>query len=192
MSEQIWYLYQNGQQLGPFEKAQVVQLHSSKMIAQDAYVFKVGWKEWRPIEEIAAELGIGSGQAMNTSSEALDRRRATAPRATVTGSVIVHNNGQLTIGKGVNISASGMFVESADRIFTVGERLKVTVRCNGLKSPFNAVAEVIRFNGEPPYPVGYGFRFEGLTTEVQTEIQRLVDDQRGTGTGNNVIQAFRS
>lgn len=177
MSEQIWYLYQNGQQVGPFDQAQLTQLYTTKMIAQDGYLFKVGWKEWRPLEEVLSELGLEAPEEA-LSDDNLQKRRQSAPRATVSGSVIVHNNGQLTIGKGVNISASGMFVETSERQFTVGEKLKLTVRCDGLKKPFNVTAEVIRFNTQPPYPTGYGFRFEGISEAVKSEIDRLVMEQQ--------------
>lgn len=176
MNEQIWYLYQNGQQMGPFDKAQLVQLHNSKMIAQDAYVFKVGWKEWRPVEEVYEELGLAP--AAPKDNKVLQKRRAAAPRASISGSVIVHNDVQLALGHGVNISSTGIFIETKDQIFTVGEKLKLTVRCAGLRKPFNVTAEVIRFNAQGPYPTGYGLRFESLGENVQNEIERLVRDQQ--------------
>lgn len=178
MSEQVWYLYQNGQQVGPFDKQQLIQLHSTKMIAQDSYLFKVGWKEWRPLEDVTAELGLEASKDTPMKEDVLKQRRLAAPRATISGSVIVHNNGQLTIGKGVNISATGMFVETGDSMFTTGEKLKVTVRCPGLSKPFNVTAEVMRFNNQAPYPTGYGFRFEGLSESVRAEIERVVREQQ--------------
>ena len=57
MSEQVWYIYQQNQQLGPFGSEQLKQLVDNKMIAQDAYFFKVGWKDWRPVEDCLDEIG---------------------------------------------------------------------------------------------------------------------------------------
>ena len=45
-----WYIYQSGQQMGPFSNAQVQQLLNVKMIAQDASIFKEGWEDWRSIQ----------------------------------------------------------------------------------------------------------------------------------------------
>jgi hypothetical protein len=174
MSEQVWYVYQNGQQLGPFATPQISQLINTKMIAQDAYLFKVGWKDWRPVEDTFEELGISGGKAGGS-----DNRRMGAPRATIQGRVIVHNNGQLVIGAGVNISATGIFVETQDQIFTVGEKLKLSVRADGLTRPFNVVAQVIRFNSDPRMPVGYGLRFENLDQVVGREIEELVHARNG-------------
>ena len=58
MDDRIWYIYQNSQQMGPFDPEQVKQLSSNSMISREAYLFKVGWKDWRPIEECAEEIGL--------------------------------------------------------------------------------------------------------------------------------------
>lgn len=171
MSDLAWYVYQNTQQLGPFSSEQITQMFHTKMIAQDAYLFKIGWKDWRPLEDCSEELGFIGLQAATVT------RRVGAPRASIQGRVIVHNNGQLVIGSGVNISATGIFVETSDQIFTVGEKLKLSVRCDGVARPFNAIAQVIRFNTDPRYPMGYGLRFETLDNGIVTEIRDLVDDQ---------------
>ncbi|MBQ48690.1 MAG: hypothetical protein CMP10_14920 [Zetaproteobacteria bacterium] len=172
MSEQVWYLYQNGQQIGPFDSGQLNQLYSTKMIAQDGYIFKVGWKDWRPFEDCCEELGLSpEGGA---SGADVEQKRQGRPRASVSGRVIVHNDGQLSIGNGVNISDTGMFVETKEQIFSIGEQLKVSIRCDGLTKAFNVLAEVVRFNNDARYPIGYGFRFLNLETQAQKEIQNLV------------------
>lgn len=177
MSEQqIWFVYQNSQQLGPFAGQQIRQMIDSKIIAQEAYLFKVGWKDWRPIEETYDEIGLGY-QSTPAPQKSLDERRSTAPRATIAGRVVVHNSGQLVIGTGVNISSTGIFVETNDKIFTVGERLKLSVRADIFARPFNVVAQVVRFNADGKMPMGYGLRFEDLDEAVAKEIQQAVDAQ---------------
>lgn len=171
MSDLVWYVYQTSQQLGPFTSEQITQMFHTKMIATDAYLFKVGWKDWRPLEDSSEELGIMGLQTASVT------RRVAAPRASINGRVIVHNNGQLVIGSGVNISTTGIFVETSDQIFTVGERLKMSVRCEGIGRPFNATAQVIRYNTDPRYPVGYGLKFENLEASIGQEIRRIVDEQ---------------
>jgi hypothetical protein len=173
-NEQIWYVYQNSQQLGPFAGQQVKQLLDNKMIPQDAYLFKVGWKDWRPVEDAFEELGVEQATPAAAKS---DERRATAPRATINGRVVVHNNGQLVIGGGVNISSTGIFVETKDQIFTVGERLKISVRADAFGKPFNVTAQVVRYNSDPRFPIGYGLRFEELDEAVAKDIQDAVDAQ---------------
>ncbi len=188
MSEQVWYLYQNGQQVGPFETQQVSQLFLNNMIAKDGYIFKVGWKDWRPIEEGYEALGIPNpnAQAQEPVSQEeykkqAEKRLEGAPRASINGRVVVHNNGQLTIGQGVNISVGGVFVETSDQIFTIGEALKLSVRCDGLPKAFNAEAAVIRYSIDSRFPVGYGLRFTKIESSAQASIQQLVDDANRRG-----------
>lgn len=172
MSEQVWYVYQGGQQIGPFTSEQLNQMHTSKMVALDAYLFKTGWKDWRPLEECIEEAGLNGKNARAT-----EQRKLGTPRATIQGRVVVHNNGQLVIGAGVNISATGIFVETRDQIFNMGEKLKISVRAEGLTRPFNVVAKVIRYNTDTRFPIGYGLQFEGLEDSVRNDVQGLVDRQ---------------
>lgn len=185
MSEQVWYLYQNGQQVGPYDTEQVSQLYTTNMIAKDGYIFKIGWKDWRPIEEGFEALGLNNpGKTQMTTEEydkQLEKRREAAPRASINGRVVVHNNGQLAIGQGVNISVNGIFVETPDQIFTVGETLKLSVRCDGMNKAFNAEAQVIRHNSDVKYPLGYGLKFSKIDAEIQNKIQELVNAANSRG-----------
>ncbi|MFK7825118.1 MAG: PilZ domain-containing protein [Oligoflexales bacterium] len=170
MSEQVWYIYQQSQQQGPFDHPKIMQMLGTNMISQDAYLFKVGWKDWLPLEDCHGQLGTTPSGNADTIV-----REARAPRATIKGRIIVHNNGQLVIGAGVNISSSGMFVETPDPIFEVGETLKVTCRIDGFLQAFNASAQVMRFNQDRKFPVGYGLKFVALDKKVESEIQGLID-----------------
>ncbi|MCX6129389.1 MAG: PilZ domain-containing protein [Proteobacteria bacterium] len=185
MSEQVWYLHQNGQQVGPFETQQVTQLFLTNMIAKDGYIFKVGWKDWRPIEEGYEVLGLQNPTQSQLSPEEqkqqTENRLLGAPRASIVGRVVVHNNGQLTIGQGVNISEGGVFVETSDQIFTIGETLRLSIRCDGLPKAFNAEAAVIRFNNDPKMPVGYGLKYIKIDGEAQASIRQLVEDANRRG-----------
>ena len=173
MNDMSWYVYQQGQQLGPFGVEQVKQMIHTQMIAQDAFLFKVGWKDWRPVEEAIEEMGMHAPP----KSALGPQKRVGAPRATIQGRVVVHNNGQLAIGQGVNISSSGIFVETAEQIFNVGEKLKISVRCEGMSKAFNVIAQVIRFNTDNRSAIGYGLKFENLDPNIEREVQRLVNEQ---------------
>ncbi len=91
--------------------------------------------------------------------------------------MIVHNNGQLVIGVGVNISTTGIFVETRDEIFKLEEKLKLSVRVDGIKRPFNVIARVIRYNSDVRFPSGYGLKFENLDPKIKDEIEGLVKVQ---------------
>lgn len=170
MNDQIWYVYQNNQQLGPFATAQITQMLDTKVVVKEAYLFKVGWKDWRPVEDCYEELAM----KRDNIPLATEERRSAAPRASIAGRIVVHNNGQIVIGQGVNISSTGIFVETKDQIFRVGEKLKLSVRVDGMIKAFNATALVIRFNGDPQYQTGFGLKFEEVDPEIVSEIEKFV------------------
>jgi len=182
MSDQTWYVYQNGQQIGPFAIDQIQQMYATKMLATDAYLFRAGWKDWRPLDECYEDIEVPRPESASPPSE---KKRKGAPRASVGGRVIVHNNGQLVIGTGVNISMTGIFVETTDHIFTVGEKLKLTVKCDGLTHPFNVVAGVIRYNSDSRMPLGYGLMFESLDPLIREDIKGLVADANSNDEKND-------
>ena len=72
-----------------------------------------------------------------------------------------------------------------DQLFTVGEKLKLSVRAEAFSKPFNVVAQVVRYNSDPRFPVGYGLRFEDLDQAVASEIQAAVDQQNKKGTSSH-------
>lgn len=176
MSDLIWYVYKDSKQLGPFHADRVKEMLDEKVIPQEAYLFKVGWKDWLPLEDALEDLGYRSETSNHKSNDIVERRKE-APRATVKGRVIVHNNGQLTIGEGVNISATGIFVETKDDIFKIGEKLKLTVKIDSFKKPFNVSAKVMRQNRDDRFAVGYGLMFEKLDLGIEKEIQAELNHQ---------------
>jgi hypothetical protein len=171
MESPSWYVYQNSQQLGPFAKDVLMQMLETQMVREDAYLFCVGWRDWRPLEDCKAELyGLPHPPAM-------PERRASAPRATVAGRIIVHNNGHLVIGVGVNISASGIFIETRDQLFQLGEVIKLSCRCDEIEKPFNATAEVIRYSADIRMPIGYGLKFNKIPEAIVKRINELVQEK---------------
>ena len=173
-SDSVWYLYQNNQQVGPFDTQQITQLLTNKMISHDSYIFKAGWKDWRVLAEGYKDLGIPLPAEF--ASKPSDKR-GNAPRAGVSGRVVVLSEEQASFGRGVNISTTGMFVETSDQLFSVGQSLKVSVRCDGLDKAFNAEAQVVRYNSDPSHPIGYGFQFTSIESANVAAIQKLVDQE---------------
>lgn len=170
MKNEAWYVYQNGQQNGPMEKEEVASMLASGQVASDAFLFKGGWKDWKPLAECASEFAAATMPPPPPTSDTDER----PPRATISGQIIVHNNGDLIIGSGVNISSSGIFVETSEKLFSVGEIIKLTCRVEGLSKPFNAQARVVRFHKEGAELPGYGVQFEDIETGVAAEIDLLI------------------
>ncbi len=170
MTQPIWYIYQNEQQLGPFTDAQVVQLHSNKMVAESAYIFKSGWEEWKPIEDGLKLLGVESIE--NANSHEGDERREHR-RASISGRIIVHNRGDVTYADGINISENGLFFETQNEVFKMGEEVKVTIQVREFTRPYNARGVVTRHSSDPEWLIGYGIKFESLDPRLRDEIKLL-------------------
>lgn len=170
-TDSVWYLYQNNQQVGPFDTQQITQLLTNKMISQDSYIFKAGWKDWRVLASGYEELGLELPAEFKAKPS---DKREKAPRAGVSGRIVVHSGDQVSFGKGVNISSSGLFVETTEQVFSVGQKLKISVRCEGLEKAFNAEAQIVRYNSDPKFPIGYGFQFTEIDNEDLAAIKALV------------------
>ena len=189
MSEFHWYVYQSGQQMGPFSDAQVRQLLTIKMIAHDAFIFKDGWEDWRSIAEVFSSRGEGAASTPTQPPSPAPSKGKAPPqqqnenqqrmaRVGIRGKVIAHNNGRVVISGGINISASGIFVatevENTAPGFQVGEQIKLTIKADDLSYPFNVVAEMMRFNTDSSnHPTGYGMKFIDLPAEIKADIERL-------------------
>lgn len=175
MEDKHWYCFQNKAQLGPFSTVTIIEMYHNKIITQESYLFKVGWKDWRPLEDCLKELELSTNSQQKPSSpEKIIERRKNAPRATVGGQIIVHNNSQLIKGKAANISSTGLFIETSEAIFNIGEKIKLTCKVDGLSKPFNAVAMVMRFSVHQAYPQGYGMMFEKLDPKIAKQIEGLI------------------
>ena len=125
MTLNTWYIYQNNQQLGPFDQSQIQQLLATKMIAHESHIFKAGWVEWRLVKDCIEEIH-GTGQfEVEENSQTGAQVKQTARRVSFGGRVIAHNQKSCVQGNAVNISASGLFVQANEPIFNVGEQLKV-------------------------------------------------------------------
>ncbi|MDD9952467.1 MAG: PilZ domain-containing protein [Zetaproteobacteria bacterium] len=194
--EKTWFVYQNQQQSGPFHSSTIIEKIQSGEFTSFVYLYKAGWKDWQPLNECLVELGIqpttpppppSAGVAASNPvgiEEVSTNTNERSPRATVAGQVIVHNNNELMIGSGVNISASGLFVETTKLLFEVGDKLKVTCKvAGGQIRPFQAEAEVMRYNNSEP--MGYGLRFIHLDEEICHQIQNLIDQANAILSNSN-------
>lgn len=59
----------------------------------------------------------------------------------------------------VNISESGSFIETQAQLFELGEKIAVNIQPAGYPRAFDVIAQVVRFNNDPQYPLGYGLKF---------------------------------
>ena len=124
--ERIWYVHQEKKQSGPFTSEEVSQMVNEDKILHDAFLFKAGWRDWEPLEGCLKELKLDPSVHKQLEQEKPPERRRNGPRASVSGQIIVHDNEKISVAEGVNISVSGIFFETQEKHFKVGETLKLT------------------------------------------------------------------
>ncbi|MFK7871641.1 MAG: PilZ domain-containing protein [Oligoflexales bacterium] len=174
-NEETWYVYHQNNQLGPFGPKHIIQLLDHSIISLDAWVFRGGWKEWKPLKDHHSEVLAAATQAPEVP---ITEQPPAAPRTIIDGRVIFHNQGDIAFGKGVNISTSGIFIEAFEKPFDHGEHLRLTCQVNGFLKSFNAQACVIRFNDDPRFPKGYGLQFENIDHQVLQQIEMLLQKEQ--------------
>lgn len=189
MSKREWYIHQNNQQAGPFDLAALKQWIQNHGTNPQTLIFRAGWTQWRPHSECLSELsqptplaeeeaGLLSLQQDKSHSEIsqlepLKQKRA--PRNSVQGQIIVHNNDNLIFAQSVNISVEGLFIKTDKPIFNIGEILKVTCRIKAIGTPFNAEAQVVRRANKLTEPSGYGLFFTSLAPHISQRIHALLE-----------------
>lgn len=175
MGEKIWYTYDQSKQEGPFDLEEITTFLSQKKFSEGAFLFKAGWKDWKPLKECLSELLPPPPVTPPVPQMPKTRQHQQRDdRGTISGKIIIHNNGQLLFGSGVNISTSGIFVETKERLFSVGETLKLTCRIDAISTPFNVCAVVKRFNEDEQYPIGYGLQFVDLDQNIKQDLSAAI------------------
>jgi len=166
MSDQkIWYIFQNEQQ-GPFSLQELRSMQSNNRLSADTLIFKDGWDDWQAYKDCSKDL-----QDNQTSlPHAQDRSGA---RFCIQAKVIVHNNRKLVLAKGVNLSRTGVFIDTKEWLFDVGDNLKMTVKAKNDCPAFQVHVRVIRFNKDPNFPMGFGFQFINLEEGLKNQIDQL-------------------
>jgi hypothetical protein len=87
-------------------------------------------------------------------------RRPSARRLPFHAKVLIHKNDRYVKGRAVNISKSGIFVESLLPIFKKEETVNLSIRSDSGER-YNVIAKVTRFNAGPYGRKGYGLQFVG-------------------------------
>lgn len=169
--EPKWYIHSNFIESGPFSKEDVIEIIESNKLANDSYVFREDWKRWAPIIETKEFSKYFSNQKLqNNSTEKIDRHE----RVTVKARVEIFREKHLVLTNTVDISKSGIFIETDRNILKQGEIVRLICRFNNSNDVVEAKAEVMRYIDQPTKVHGYGLRFSEIDTSVLNVIDRLV------------------
>jgi hypothetical protein len=111
----------------------------------------------------SAHPGYSSTSSTSSNATALHNigraRTRAASRYPFQGRVIIQKNNRYIKGHATNLSRTGMFVASGTRVFADNERVRVFIKDEQSDKSYNVIAKVVRFNGNPRFPQGYGLKF---------------------------------
>lgn len=161
MANKEWFVFQDEAQQGPYTLSELRSLCEEGRLSDSAFLFQIGWKNWREISGLADELRL-------KPADSGGEKRAQPPRASIRGRIFVHNKLELCLSEGVNISSTGIFVETRQHLFKPGEELILTCKIVGLGEPFHVQGLVMRYSENPR---GYGIKFLKLKRELSQRIE---------------------
>src|SRR5690606_34491233 len=79
-----------------------------------------------------------------------------AKRLPFKAKAVLHKNDRYVKGTVLNVSKTGIFIESEREIFKENETVRLYNKPQGLKKQYSVIATVTRYNNDPRYPRGYG------------------------------------
>jgi hypothetical protein len=86
-------------------------------------------------------------------------RRTRAPRIAFPGKVLMVKNDRYLKGRSVNISNTGIFVETFEKVFEEQELVRLIIKPDGPRKTFKLIARVVRYNSYLNQLRGYGLEF---------------------------------
>ena len=86
-------------------------------------------------------------------------QRGRAKRVRFDARVLMVKNQRYLKGAVLNISRTGLFVVTHERVFQENEAIRVVIRPKGSSRSYKIVARVVRFEARLGCPHGYGLRF---------------------------------
>lgn len=170
MAENVWYYFDGEAQVGPVSEEKLRALVVSGQVTPEYYVFRNGFDDWKLLSEVSELAAL---------APRISGRRPVAERAPITEVVIAHNGRHIASGVLRNISVSGVFFETSDRSFQVGDDLKLTLtQGQELGKPIHLRCRVARYSANNKPAVGYGLEILDLTEEIQQRIYEYIQRRK--------------
>ena len=166
MSKYKWRILHNEKESEPMDQEKILDMITKDMISQDALLIKDSWKEWKSLKDCKTYF-VKEGK--------LQEKRIN-PRVSIPGRVIIYkkNGEKILFGTGINISASGLFIETKKDELNIGDEIKVVCKIDHYIPAFNTLAKVVRHNKNPNHHIGYGLEFKEINSFIQEKIKEVV------------------
>lgn len=174
VSDRIWFYYASEKQVGPMSESELRGFIAKGDVADIDYVYREGFPDWKLLKDVP-ELRR-PGQVASMPPPAPPERRAKSIRVPINELVVAHNDVHVASGHLKNISATGVFLETKDNVFSVNDEVKLTLKeGKGLGKPMHLKGVVVRHAAEGGGGVkGYGLELRGLDEAARSRIAEYI------------------
>lgn len=174
-SNRIWFYYAKEKQVGPISESELRGVIASSELSDLDYIYREGFADWKHLKDVPEFKKANVTVAK--PPPALPERRVNSPmRAPINEQVVAHNDVHVASGHIKNISATGVFLETADNVFSLNDEVKLTLKeGKGLGKPMHLKGVVVRHTTEGKGGVkGYGLELRGLDESARTRIAEYI------------------
>ena len=138
-----WFVLKGQSQFGPFTQHEMVRLMQEKSLFEFDFIWNSSMKDWKRLVEVEefSKENIQSLLKNKTTKDSFFSRQY--ERTPFEGRVIVHNQNEMWVASGKEISQGGMGLYIADSMIVPGQVLNFHVKGHGDQETFNVKGEVV-------------------------------------------------
>lgn len=178
-----WFLFQNDSQTGPFSMSEVKGMLQVSRADEETYAWKDGMGDWEKLGHLtvfAASIPKSKKTPQAPGAGSSEKRKH--ERRPLIAKVLIAEGGKLIVGMCRDISIGGMQVMTEYLPEKAGAKLKLNVSPTDVSKPtfqpFVAEGIAVRIMDDRR---GFSFRFENLSADARTVIERIVNYSRQAG-----------
>jgi hypothetical protein len=209
-TDRPWFLHYAGAQFGPYSVEEIARLVRIGRIRGRAYAWRDGMPTWERLEKVEglrsilaldeadlagavapalvaseAEQNDAPAVSMSRTQSEVHAEQRQFPRRPLVARIVMTeaDTGEVALGLCRDVSVGGMQILTEHRPAGAGSRIRINVSPSGGEtSPtipaFVAEGEVVRLLEEGR---GFSFRFENLSAEAKSSIEKFVTLSEGSG-----------
>jgi hypothetical protein len=136
-----------------------------KEVKESDYVFRAGFENWQLLSQtpqLMDKLKLAKVPPVPPHQDQGKDKRA-ALRGDINEGVVAHNGAKIASGVLRDISTGGVFLETKQKIFQIGEVIKLIVKeGKNIGKPIYFSCEVVRVDGSK----GYGLKFKDVSEDT--------------------------
>lgn len=138
-----WFVMKGQSQFGPFSKGDIIRMMQERAVYEFDFIWNASMKDWArlaEVQEFSAQAITDLYKSKSEKGSFLDRKHA---RQKFEGKILVHNNDEVWVADGKEISAGGLGLYISNALIVPGQQVYLHVRGVDGREPFNVIGEVV-------------------------------------------------